>query len=81
MTEFLLAKNATLPNPAQPYEQTGYLVSGHIILKVANESFDTLPGDAWCIPMDIFHGAQIIEDSIAVEVFAQVPEDYLLNKK
>lgn len=81
MTEFLLAKNATLPNHAHPYEQTGYLVSGHIILKVADESYDTLPGDAWCIPMNIVHGAQIIEDSIAVEVFAPVREDYLPDKK
>jgi quercetin dioxygenase-like cupin family protein len=81
MTEFLLAKNATLPDHAHPYEQTGYLVSGHIVLKVADKSFDTLPGDAWCIPMDIVHGAQILEDSIAVEVFAPVREDYLPDRK
>jgi hypothetical protein len=31
--------------------------------------------------MDIVHGAQILEDSIAVEVFAPVREDYLPDKK
>jgi quercetin dioxygenase-like cupin family protein len=77
MTEFLLAKNATLPDHAHPYEQTGYLVSGHIIMKIADQEFDTLPGDSWCIPMNIVHGAQILEDSLAVEVFAPVREDYL----
>jgi len=77
MTEFLLARNATLPDHAHPYEQTGYLVSGHIIMKIADQAFDTLPGDSWCIPMNIVHGAQILEDSLAVEVFAPVREDYL----
>jgi quercetin dioxygenase-like cupin family protein len=77
MTEFLLARNATLPDHAHPYEQTGYLVSGHIIMKIADHTFDTLPGDSWCIPMNVIHGAQILEDSVAVEVFAPVREDYL----
>ena len=77
MTEFLLARDATLPDHAHPYEQTGYLTSGHIIMKIAGKTFDTLPGDSWCIPMNIIHGAQILEDSVAVEVFSPVREDYL----
>jgi quercetin dioxygenase-like cupin family protein len=80
MTEFLLARDATLPDHAHPYEQTGYLTSGHIIMKIAGKTFDTLPGDSWCIPMNIIHGAQILEDSVAVEVFAPVREDYLPDR-
>jgi quercetin dioxygenase-like cupin family protein len=77
MTEFVLAKDSTLPDHAHPYEQTGYLVKGRILLKIGDKEFDTMPGDSWCIPMNETHGAKIIEDSIAIEVFSPVREDYL----
>ena len=77
MAEFLLAKDCTLPNHSHPYEQTGYLVSGHMMLKIGNEIFETHAGDSWCIPVDVAHGAQALEDSVAVEVFSPVRKDYL----
>lgn len=80
MTEFLLQANNVLPEHSHPFEQTGYLVSGHIILKVGDESFDVRAGDSWCIPTNITHGARIVEDSTAVEVFSPVRQDYLPQK-
>jgi quercetin dioxygenase-like cupin family protein len=77
MTEFLLDKNNILPEHSHPYEQTGYLVKGHILLKIGDTQHDTRPGDSWCIPADLRHGAQIIEDSTAIEIFSPVREDYI----
>ena len=77
MTEFILEHGRTLPVHRHPYEQTGYLVKGRIRLRVGTEEHETLPGDSWCIPADVEHGAQILEDSVAVEVFSPVREDYL----
>jgi len=77
MTEFLLDKDNILPDHSHPYEQTGYLVKGHILLKIGDTRHDTLPGDSWCIPADVIHGAQIIEDSTAIEIFSPVREDYI----
>ena len=77
MTEFLLDKNSILPEHSHPYEQTGYLVKGHILLKIGDTQYDTLPGDSWCIPADVRHGAQIFEDSVAIEIFSPVREDYI----
>jgi len=34
------------------------------------------PGDSWAIKGNLEHGAEIKEDSIAVEVFSPVREDY-----
>ncbi|MBW1749401.1 MAG: cupin domain-containing protein, partial [Deltaproteobacteria bacterium] len=39
------------------------------------------PGDSWCIHGDIEHGAEALEDSVLVEVFSPVREDYLPGKK
>jgi len=77
MTEFLLDKGAQLPLHAHPYEQIGYLVKGHIRLTVDGKEFDATPGDSWSILADTIHGAEILEDSIAIEVFSPVREDYL----
>ncbi len=80
MTEFLLKKGSVLPRHAHPHEQTGYLVSGRIRLSIGPEEHDVLPGDSWCIGGGVEHGAEIIEDSVAVEVFSPVREDYLPKK-
>jgi len=77
MTEFVLARNSVLPNHAHPYEQTGYLVQGHMVLTLGGRDYDTRAGDAWTIPMNVIHGARVLEDSIAIEVFSPAREDYL----
>ncbi|MDY6837514.1 MAG: cupin domain-containing protein [Thermodesulfobacteriota bacterium] len=81
MTEFLLKKGSTLPKHAHPHEQTGYLVKGRIRLSIGTETFEAQPGDSWCIPGGVEHGAHIIEDSLAIEVFSPVREDYLPKEK
>lgn len=77
MTEFLLDEGSDLPVHSHPYEQTGYLVSGHIVLRIGDQEHDVTPGDSWCIPADVEHGARILADSTAIEVFSPVREDYL----
>ena len=77
MTEFLLKKNSLLPRHSHAHEQTGYLVKGHIRLYIENDSFEVTPGDSWCIPGNVEHQAEILEDSVAIEVFSPVREDYL----
>ena len=77
MTEFRLRKGSILPRHRHPHEQTGYLVSGRMRLYVADQVYECAAGDSWCIPGDAEHGADIIEDSVAVEVFSPVREEYI----
>lgn len=77
MTEFKLERGKSLPMHKHPNEQTGYLVSGHIVLIIDNEKFEMHPGDSWSIPGDTEHGAEIIENSVAIEVFFPIRVDYL----
>jgi quercetin dioxygenase-like cupin family protein len=77
MTEFLLKKGNRLPQHSHPHEQTGYLVKGRIRLSIGSEENDVKPGDSWCIPSGVEHGAGILEDSVAIEVFSPIREDYL----
>lgn len=77
MTEFLLQAGAQLPFHTHPQEQIGYLVEGRIKLHMGETFRIISPGDSWCILPDITHGAEILEDSRALEVFAPLREDYL----
>jgi quercetin dioxygenase-like cupin family protein len=77
LAEFHLAQGSQLPLHSHPNEQTGYLVSGRMRLIVDEEAWEIEPGDSWCIPAGVPHRAEILADSVAVEVFAPVREDYL----
>jgi len=77
MSEFHLEKGAQLPRHSHPHEQTGYLVSGQMQLTTGTETFMVNPGDSWCIKGDVEHAAVALENSVAIEVFAPVREDYL----
>jgi quercetin dioxygenase-like cupin family protein len=77
MVEFHLRQGHEFPRHMHPHEQTGYLVSGHIRLSFSGQVYDVLPGASWSIPGGVEHGGEFIEDSIAVEVFSPVREDYL----
>lgn len=81
MTEFLLDAGSILPSHAHPHEQTGYLVKGRMRLSIGSQDHDVRPGDSWCVPGGVEHGAEIIEDSVALEVFSPVREDYLPTQR
>jgi len=77
MSEFRLRAGSPLPSHEHPQEQTGYLVSGRLRLTIGEETREVGPGDSWAIPGGVPHGAETLEDAVAVEVFSPMREDYL----
>jgi quercetin dioxygenase-like cupin family protein len=77
MIRILLEAGSVLPVHEHPHEQTGVLLSGHLRFSVDGQDVDTLPGDTWCFPGGQPHGLQALEDSVVIEVFSPVREDYL----
>lgn len=75
--EFHLEAGNLLPMHSHEQEQTGYLVSGSLMLSIGEETFLVEPGDSWCIPGNVVHGARILTDAVAIEVFAPVRADFL----
>jgi len=59
------------------HEQTGTLISGRLRFNVDGEIFDAELGDSWCLPGGVEHAAEALEDSVVIEVFSPVREDYL----
>jgi quercetin dioxygenase-like cupin family protein len=77
MTEFLLQKGSHLSSHEHIHEQTGYMVSGKMLLTIGDETYEVTTGDSWNIPSNVPHEAQVIEDSIAIEVFSPRRDEYL----
>jgi quercetin dioxygenase-like cupin family protein len=78
MAEFKMDSGAGLPEHDHPHEQTGYLISGRINLNVQGEApYEAQPGDTWSIPGGVPHSAEVLEDSVVIEVFHPLREDFL----
>ena len=77
MGQFKLAKGAVIPAHSHPHEQTGIMISGKLRFVVEGEIMDVETGDSWCLPGRVEHSAEALEDSVVIEVFSPVREDYL----
>jgi quercetin dioxygenase-like cupin family protein len=77
LVEFKVAAGKKIALNSHSEEQTGYLVSGHILLYLDGKKYDMKPGNAWAIPRGIPHSVQILEDSVVVEIFSPIRRDYL----
>ena len=78
LTEVRFVKGAVVPEHTHPHEQTGYLVAGSLRF-FGGDRGDTVvtPGDCWSFAPHEPHGAEALEDSVVVEVFSPIREDYL----
>ena len=76
--EFFLEKGSIVPTHSHPHEQTGYMISGRMNFKIAGEDHNAEAGDSWSIPGNVEHSVEVLEDSVVIEVFSPVREDYLL---
>ena len=77
MGQFKIARGSEVPMHSHPHEQTGTLISGKLRFNVDAEIFDAETGDSWCLPGGVEHSAEALEDSVIIEVFSPVREDYL----
>lgn len=77
LTEVRFVKGAVVPKHRHPHEQTGYLLSGSLRFFGEGEDATVAPGDCWNFASGVPHGAEALEDSVVIEVFSPIREDYL----
>ena len=76
LCEVTLDGGAIVPMHTHPHEQTGYLVSGRLRLKIDDEVRDLSPGDCWMIPGGVPHEATALERAVIIDVFSPPREEY-----
>jgi quercetin dioxygenase-like cupin family protein len=77
MGKFKLTKGARIPDHHHSHEQTGTIISGKLRFIIGDEVFGAETGDSWSIPGGIQHSVEVLENSVVIEVFSPVREDYL----
>ena len=77
LCEFQLKQGAVIPAHQHPQEQTGYLVQGS--LRFFGDEGETVvkAGCSWSFKGGVVHGVEVLEDTVAIEVFSPVRPDYM----
>ena len=78
LCHFALKKGAQIPLHAHRATLIGYLVSGkaRFLAEKPEDCFEVGPGDAYVFSRFVKHGAIALEDTIYVEVFVPVRDEY-----
>ncbi len=77
LCEFQLKQGAVIPAHQHPHEQVGYLVSGSVRMFGDEGELVVEPGYSWNFKGGANHGAEALVESILIEVFSPVRQDYL----
>ncbi len=77
LCHFFLKKGAKIPIHAHAAIQNGYLIHGKMrMIWETGKDFVAGPGDGWCFASNERHGAEILEDSEAIECFTPSRPEY-----
>jgi quercetin dioxygenase-like cupin family protein len=76
VVQFRIDDGAEVPVHEHPHEQVGHVVSGRLRFRIADEERELGPGDGYAIPGGVPHGCIALGDSIAVDSFSPVRDDY-----
>jgi quercetin dioxygenase-like cupin family protein len=76
LVEFHMAKSSSIPAHSHPNEQIGYLVSGRLRCRLGSTWMELAAGDSWCVPGNIEHEAEVLEDTIAIDIFSPPRGEY-----
>jgi unsaturated pyranuronate lyase len=77
LCEITLVKGSVVPAHEHPHEQIGYVVRGRLRFRIADDEREVSAGDGYAIPSDVSHEVTALEESIAIDIFSPVREEYL----
>ena len=77
LTKVKLKQDAVVPEHQHPQEQSGYLISGSLRFFSGDKETIVSVGDCWVFAGGEMHGAEALEDTVVIEFFSPLREDYL----
>lgn len=76
VSEVTFEPEGTVPLHHHPHEQAGYVAKGAIEFTIGDRKVVLRAGDGYVIPGNVPHACRALEDSVAIDVFAPVREEY-----
>jgi len=77
VVRFSFAAGAGVPPHRHPHEQSSYILKGRLRYRVGGRTTVLAEGDALVIPPDVEHEATALEETVDLNSFTPVREDYL----
>ncbi len=78
VVEFRFAAGTVAPVHHHPHEQVGYVVSGELTLLMEGRDDVLLrAGASYYVPPDVPHGVIVHAETVLVDVFTPIREDFL----
>jgi quercetin dioxygenase-like cupin family protein len=76
LVELRMAAGSHVPAHTHPHEQTGYLASGRFRFRLGERWLELGPGDSWSVPGGVEHEVEVLEDTVAVDIFSPPRDEY-----
>ena len=77
LVRILLAKGAVVPRHAHGNEQIATVLEGRLRFTVGDETQEVVAGESIPLPANVPHEVEALEDSVVLDVFSPVREDWL----
>ncbi len=76
LAEITLKQGSVVAPHSHMHEQIGYVAKGRLEFTVDGETSVMEAGDGYIIPGNAVHSVRALEDSIAIDIFSPVREEY-----
>lgn len=77
LVEHVMEKGSIFPLHSHPHEQLAYILKGKLRVICGGQEYFVEEGDSFVVPGGVEHQVFAIEESIALDVFTPVREDYV----
>jgi len=77
VARFELKRGAVVPQHAHENEQVSYIVSGALKFILEGRDIVVRAGELLQIPPNVPHAAEAVEDTLAIDVFSPVRQDWI----
>jgi quercetin dioxygenase-like cupin family protein len=77
IARFILKKGAIVPTHQHPNEQIAFVVEGKLKFTVDGREVTISAGELLCIPANVPHSAEAMEDTLDIDVFTPPRMDWL----
>jgi quercetin dioxygenase-like cupin family protein len=77
VAQFKLTKGSVVKPHSHVHEQVSVVVQGKVRFTVGNDVYVMKAGDVVRIPPGVVHGAEALEDSLVVDVYSPIRDDWV----
>ncbi len=74
--EFFLERGAVVQPHSHMNDQVGYIIFGRIEITIGDQTQVCVAGDSYAVPGGVEHSANVLEDTLSLDIFSPPRNDY-----